>query len=414
MGGKIFFLVLHALWFLGFTGWLFVHVLKKYLFWRKKTPVSPRRQLILILLPSLLIALFLWPTLSQIPRDLPVPRDELKEVTAPVESVKQLTYRRMQSRYGGVRREYRYNICLKGYSGYLRIPENFKFDQEDFLAWAGLEPVTFFYSSNSGRSIPYVIQNASGARFLNYEFASGQLFYLAMNRLINALSALLLLGAGAVYLPAWLYPLQDRGKLGWSRKLDLAVLSVLMIAFVVTGYFINKPEVTETPASGPPPVVVEVSGDIRLTLPQGWREDGATENGTQWYRVQSGVSTCFQLSTWPEELPDQEWSRLLLADYRDFLLDTYITQTQEALGPFLAGLSSSGDRVPDTDFQVAEGWGQSESGAKNHFLVVFLPQVRSMVTIRSCSSQKSFTWTELETYTAGCAWPLLSGLEVTK
>lgn len=414
MAGSIFFLVLYALWFLGFTGWLFVHFLKKYLFWRKRTPISPRRQFVLILLPSLLTALFLGPTLLQIPKDLPVPYGELKEVTAPVESVKQLTYRRMQSRYGGVRREYRYNIYLEGRTGYLRIPENFKFDQEDFLAWAGLEPVTFFYSSSSGRSIPYIIQNASGARFLDYEFTSGQLFSLAMNRLITALSAFLILGAGAVYLPAWLYPLKDKGKLGWSRKLDLAVLSVLIAAFVAISYLNNKPEITQTPAGGPPPVVAEVSEAIRITLPQGWQEDSVTESGTQWYKVQSGVSTCFQLSTWPEELPDQEWNRLLLADYRDFLLDTYITQPQEALGPFLTGLSSSGDRVPGTDFQVAEGWGQSESGAKNHFLAVFLPRARSMVTIRSCSSRKDFTWADLEAYADRCAWPLLSGLEVTE
>ena len=84
------------------------------------------------------------------------------------------------------------------------MPENFGFDQDEFLAWAGLEPVTFLYNSNSGRSVPYVIQNASGARFLDYEFTSGRLWSGAMYRLVTALSALLFLGAGAVYLPAWL------------------------------------------------------------------------------------------------------------------------------------------------------------------------------------------------------------------
>lgn len=412
MGIKIFLFALCALWFLGFTGWLFVHYLKKYLFWRRKTPVSPGKQFILILLPSLLIALFLFPTFLQTFQDLPVPYGELKEVTAPVESVKQLTYRRMQGRYGGVRREYRYNIYLEGLSGCLRVPENFKFDQEDFLAWAGREPVTFLYSSNSGRSIPYVIQNASGALFWDYQFASGQLWSGAVYHLIMALSALLFLGAGAVYLPAWLYPLEAKGKA--SKKLNLAILSMLIVTYAAVSYFTGQPEVTETPAGGPPPVVAKVSERIQIALPQGWQEDGVAESGTQWYRVQSGVSTCFHLSTWPEELPAGTWNRRLLDDYRDFLLETYITQPWEDPGPFLTELTSSGGQAPGTDFQVSEGWGQSESGAKNHFLVVLLPQVRSMVTVRSCSSRRSFTWDDLKSYTDSCVWPLLSGLQISE
>ena len=311
MGANIFFLVFYALWFLGFTGWWFVHFLKKYLFWRRKTPVSPGRQFVLILLPSLLTAVFLIPTFFQAFKNLPVPYSELKEATATVESIKQLTYRRTQSRYGGVRREHHYNIYLEGLTGYLRVPENFGFDQDEFLAWAGLEPVTFLYNSNSGRSVPYVIQNASGARFLDYEFTSGRLWSGAMYRLVTALSALLFLGAGAVYLPAWLYPLESKGKVGKSKKLELAFLAALVATLLVVGYFTSQPEATQTPAGGTPPVVVEVGGGIRATLPQGWREDGTTESGTQWYKLQSGVATCFHLNTWPEELPDGEWSRLL-------------------------------------------------------------------------------------------------------
>ena len=101
MGASIFFLVFYALWFLGFTGWWFVHFLKKYLFWRRKTPVSPGRQFVLILLPSLLTAVFLFPTFFQAFKNLPVPYSELKEATATVESIKQLTYRRTQSRPPG-------------------------------------------------------------------------------------------------------------------------------------------------------------------------------------------------------------------------------------------------------------------------------------------------------------------------
>ena len=112
------------------------------------------------------------------------------------------------------------------------------------------------------------------------------------------------------------------------------------------------------------------------------------------------------------ELPDGEWSRLLLEDYRKFLLETYITQPQEGLGPFLTELASSGGQVPGTDFLTSEGWGQSKSGVKNHFLTVFLPQARAMVVIRSCSSKKSVTWEELERYIDGCVRPLLSGLQV--
>ena len=140
MGAKIFFLLLFALWFLGITGFLFACFLKKYLFWLRKTPVSPRQQFVLILLPSLFIAFFLCPTFVQTFKELPVPRDELKEIAAPVESVKRLTYRRTQGRYGG-------------------------------------------------------------GCFWDYEFAAGQLWYGAMYHLITALAGLLFLGTGAVYSP---------------------------------------------------------------------------------------------------------------------------------------------------------------------------------------------------------------------
>ena len=258
MGAKIFFLLIFALWFLGITGLLLAHFLKKYLLWRQKTPVSPRRQFVLILLPSLLIAFFLCPTLVQTFKDLPVPRGQLKEITAPVESVRQLTYRRTQSRYGGARLEHRYNIYLEDHSGYLRIPENFRFDQEGFLAWAGPEPVTFLYSSDSGRSIPYIIQNASGC-FWDYEFAAGQLWHSVMYHLITALSALLFLGAGAVYLPAWLYPLKARGRADKSKKRELAVLFLFIAVLLAITFVQSRPQVTETPA--PPPAKMSRSPD---------------------------------------------------------------------------------------------------------------------------------------------------------
>lgn len=251
MGAKQIFFVLFILWFPGLTGWLFCSSLIKFRRWRRDTPVSARRQAVLILLPSLLIVLFLLPAILSIPGELPVPQSELEEVTAPVESVKQLTYRRTRGRYGGTGRAHRYHIYLEDRPGYLRIPDFVKFDQDAFLNWAGKEPVTFLFSSSSGRPIPYVIQNASGGTFQDYESVYTQMWSNAVHTMITVLSSALFLGAGAVCLPAWLYPLKARGRIDQGKRRELALLVLFLVVLLAVCFFNSLPEVTETPASSP-------------------------------------------------------------------------------------------------------------------------------------------------------------------
>ena len=156
---------------------------------------------------------------------------------------------------------------------------------------------------------------------------------------------------------------------------------------------------------------MEASAGVRFSLPQGWTEGEAGKNGAQWYVAQDGVSTCFHVERSRLDLTQGVWRQAERIALRDHLLETYITDPRTDLGPFLQTLYSSSQRVPGTEFWVSEGWGASKSGAKNHFLLVFLPEQRATLNIQSCTSRQKVTWGELEEYAAEYIWPLLSALE---
>ena len=73
-------------------------------------------------------------------------------------------------------------------------------------------------------------------------------------------------------------------------------------------------------------------------------------------------------------------------------------------------MAETTDRVPGTDYLVAEGWGTSVNDYKNHFLLVLLPERDCAVVIQSSSG--SLSWKNLEEYTDKWVWPLLGGFTV--
>lgn len=406
--GTLGFLLLCIALYLSFSLWCFVHFLRKYLRWRKDAPISGRKQMCIILPPVLLILSLFLPMLAQLPGQLPAPREELEELTAQVDAVRQYEYKRRRGgRYAGIYYEYRHYISLKGYTGSLLVPENFGFDQEEFLDWAGTDPVTFRYALTGGRTTVYEIQGADGSLFLDYSSSRGRLLRLAEHDLVISLSGVFLLGAGAVYLPAYLYPPGGNSRKRW-QNLGLLGL-VCLVVFTVDS--LRKPRVTDTPAGGPPPVVVEASAGVRFTLPQGWEEGETSQSGAQWYTVQDGISTCFRVQRSRLDLTQGVWRQAERISIRDHLLETYITDPRTDLGPFLQTLYPSGEHVPGTGLWVSEGWGASKSGAKNHFLLVFLPELGATLNIQSCTTRQSVTWGELEAYVEEDIWPLLSVLE---
>ena len=173
--GALGFLLLGIAVYLGFSLWCFVHFLRKYLRWRRDTPISGGKQACIILPPVLLILALFLPMLARLPEELPASREELKELTAQVDAVRQYEYtRRRGGRYASIYYEYRHYISLKGYTGSLLVPENFGFDQEEFLDWAGTDPVTFRYALTGGRATVYEIQGADGFLFLDYSSSRGR------------------------------------------------------------------------------------------------------------------------------------------------------------------------------------------------------------------------------------------------
>ena len=401
------FLLLCIAFYLVFALWCFVHFFRKYLRWRKDAPISRGKRACIILPPVLLILSLFLPMLARLPGALPAPREELKELTAQVESIRQYEYKRQRGRYGGITREYRHYISLQGYTGSLLVPENFGFHQEEFLNWAGTEAVTFRYALTGGHTTVYEVQRGDGSLFLDYDRSRGRLMRSAEHDLILLLSGMLLLGAGAVYLPAYLYPPGGDSRKQW-RNLGLLGLVVLV---VITVEAFRSPKVTDTPAGDPPPVVVEAEAGLRFPLPQGWTEGETDKNGAQWYKVREGVSTCFRVHRSTLDLSQGMWRQAERVSIRDHLLETYITQPRTDLGPFLQNLYSSEERVPGTSFWVSEGWGASESGAKNHFLLAVLPERGVLLNIQSCSTSPETSWAELEDYAEEHIWPLLTALE---
>ena len=101
--GTLGFLLLGIAVYLGFSLWCFVHFLRKYLRWRRNTPISGGKQACIILPPVLLILALFLPMLARLPEELPASREELKELTAQVDAVRQYEYtRRRGGRYASI------------------------------------------------------------------------------------------------------------------------------------------------------------------------------------------------------------------------------------------------------------------------------------------------------------------------
>lgn len=403
-------IALFVFWLI-FGGWtvvIFIINLKTLLDWRKRTRISALR-LWLALLPPLAVAGALAvPAFIRFPEQLPAAREELFEVSAPVESVREYMTRVPQGR-SGTRTVYRYYISLKGYEGSLYIPKEYNFDQDAFLRWAGPDVVTFRYARMDGRNTVYAMEKADGSIFLEYGAATEWLRAAALDGLAAGIVFVLLFSAISFRLPMFLY--QD-GKWELARWAAVICGGVGLVLLFVGLSYLAKPTVTETPADTSPPIIVEITEGVEVELPRGWDFYTLDDGGTQWYKAEKKVSTAFRLTEWEWNLPEEEWCRELLADHRDYLLETFVKNPREALGPFLEELHRSDELVPGTDLWISEGWGTSNNNYKNHFLMVFLPQMQCEIVIQS--SSKGLSWSKLQEYVEEWIYPLLSGIEVTE
>lgn len=171
------------------------------------------------------------------------------------------------------------------------------------------------------------------------------------------------------------------------------------------------PLATPEPSGEDAPPVVTVREDIQVELAEGWMWKAESDTGIQWYQVEPGISTCFQLAVRETEEPPEEWVEQFLPDYRDYLLKTFVETPETEFCPFLEVLNPSETYAPGTDYLTAEGWGVSYSGSKNHFLVVLLPERQCALTIHTSSWSRD--WDRMQEYAQWWVWPILNGLVLT-
>lgn len=377
----------------------------RYFQWRKKTSMPLWGQLILILLPMTLTLMVFGQPLLEVPAECPVPLNELKEITAPVDYVQERESHQASGR--SVRVVKRYRIYLEGCSDYLYIPDNFRFDQDAFLHWAGPEEITFLYARTGGRFTVYQIQRGTNV-FLDYSHTHEMLTTTFLTDLFANLTMLLLGLGGSVYLPEFLSP-RDKAKRG-ERILYLVFAASVLVLFVFLSNLVGQPKVTESPADTSDLLVVTVEEGVTLTLPRGWKESSTTDSGGQWYSPQDKGYSCFQEAYYVGGSTGDDWYDAFLHDFRARLLEQSIKKPYTTKVPFLEEYTSSADLVPGTDFLVSEGWGTSINGHKSHFLLVLLPERQIGVVIQSTSRRMS--WSEMENYVQEWVWPLLARLEV--
>lgn len=218
---------------------------RRYFRWRKSTLMSPEKQL-LLMLPGLVLSLvLLGGPLLTVPEKCPAQRGELEGVTAPVDMVRQYETHHVSGRSVQIVRNY--YIYLEGRDGSLYVPNNFRFDQDAFLRWAGSEQVTFLYASTGGRLTVYQIQRGDGV-FLSYFKARECLTVTFLSDLFIWLAVLLFGLGGSVYLPEFL---SHRDKqVREQRILGLIFMVLLLVVIVLCTYLAGRPKITETHAAG--------------------------------------------------------------------------------------------------------------------------------------------------------------------
>lgn len=218
---------------------------RRCLRWRKNTFMPLGKQMFLML-PGVVLSLVLFggPLLT-VPEKCPVKRSGLKEVTAPVDMVRQYETHQLSGRSVQIVRNY--YIYLEGRDGSLYVPNNFRFDQDAFLCWAGSEQATFLYAGTGGRLTVYQIQRGDEV-FLSYSKARECLTVTFLSDLLIGLAALLFGLGGSVYLPEFL---NHRDKQVWEQRiLGLVFVALLLVVIVLCTYLAGRPKITETHAAG--------------------------------------------------------------------------------------------------------------------------------------------------------------------
>lgn len=129
---------------------------------------------------------------------------------------------------------------------YLYVPDNFSFDWDAFLHWAGPEKVTFLYARTAGRLTVYQIQQGDRV-FLGYSQAWERLMTTFLSDFLMWLTLLLFGLGGSVYLPEYLSP-DDKTKRN-KRILGLAFAALALEAFVVLNHLASRPEIAKTYAA---------------------------------------------------------------------------------------------------------------------------------------------------------------------
>ena len=217
---------------------------RRFFQWRKDTPVPRWKRLMILLPPVCLVLAAAIRLLPQLPGYCPARRDELRTLTAPVESVRE--YKSSQVSGRSVQTVKQYRVYVKGYSGAFYLPDNFRFDKEAFLRWAGAREITFYYARVGPNPVPYQIERLDGSVFLHYDTAYERLSLTFVTRALTWPAFLCFLLGGAFSLPGYLC-VQNKPERRERIAIVGFVLVTLTLLFAIARVM-GRSKITDTPA----------------------------------------------------------------------------------------------------------------------------------------------------------------------
>lgn len=368
--------------------------------WLQGPPAAIWKRL-LVLLPLLALSLTVFGRMfSETPDAFPARETELQQRTARAVSVRQSDTELPSGRSTAIVK--RYWIYLEGYDDPLYISEAFRFDPEAFLDWAGQAEAAFRYAYTDGHLLVYEIRRGDEF-FLEYAQAYEQQLCAFIRRCFMSLALLLVSVGASCKLAVYLCPPEREAR--WKHGMFVfAAVPLLVLTFLLWGRTVT-PEVSDIPADGYSVLTVELDEGITVALPRGWELGALGDDGMQWYRAESKVSTCFRMIWYTGGAERRDWYHAFLADYRESIQEDFIAEPR---GDFFAGYTPSGRRVEGTNYLVSEGFGTSVNGNPNHLLLALLPAEGCAVLIQSSTS--ALSWEALEAYADQWIWPLLKGI----
>lgn len=375
---------------------------------QQKHPSRPAR-VISILLPVLLLLCGLPHFTEAFLQDFPISKAELATTSSPLEELRQYEYCYAIGRTTS--HKYMYSLRLQSQKQlYLPYDTSIPIDREEFLTWVGDDELTCRYDDKDNTI--YEIQREDGAYWLTWAQSEERLRKADLDRFMIRICLLVLAMGVAMRLPAWLGKGDsfEKKALKWV-SVFFGVIGVSIFVFL-SSLFPRQPVIEDMSADTS--IEVQLGEGMQVMLPSDDWEEIPNNNGDHWYKTKGEqVLNQFLLmddldSAWNGS--QEEWEQLVLENVRMFLLDRLITQPWTEQDPFLTEMSTW-ESEHGVCWVYSQGWGASDAGRKEHFLLLLLYQQKKAILIQSSAIQTT-DWGEFRDYVEQWVLPLLDYIRV--